>query len=595
MRLRQGHASGGNKRPFWKKTGTRVALDGLSSLVAATAIGYLALSNHSSAELPAAKPAIASSMKPAKPPPKKTVSELNWKKTHLIVFTGNADEQDTSNTLASAKAGLENKAAGVYLAGFKGKLDGTRQYGSSIDSDVIGRVLADVKGNYSKGDAAVVYITGNPVRKAFAAERGDPLDHQYLPKMLGKMLGGKIIVVSDKHLCVHFMEALTASKSFTDITVIDPGPREESPATRKFSPSFWHALGEKMDFNDDGISHVKEAFSYGMRECRKSGPNAFGTYRQPIRKIKSMKEAEDGVIMVTADWCSACKRMEPVFRKANTLIRGSSSFFLIDKTDSETEMKIPTVFVKGNGQTVSQTTGSRSLDDFVEWLEGNGAENDISGCALNLGPEPKVKELDTEGTFYALIINGDSEERHSGNVVKAYEALNANCITDIFLVTLSNGKASKARVAEAVAKIKEKITEKDSLFVYVTGHGSEDGFVLQGDEVLKHGGFISLLSDFKDRESVYLFDCCYSGAVPPKLIASGFNATAMAPVVEGNVSHCHLFSPHFWAGIKEGKDTNGDGKSTLEEVFRHAIEAYNSERRKMRLPLSSGSFVKQNK
>ncbi len=52
----------------------------------------------------------------------------------------------------------------------------------------------------------------------------------------------------------------------------------------------------------------------------------------------------------------------------------------------------------------------------------------------------------------------------------------------------------------------------------------------------------------------------------------------MAPVAEGSESQCQLFSPYLWSAVKSGMDSNHDGKTTMEEVFRSAMEVYNSQR-----------------
>ncbi len=191
-----------------------------------------------------------------------------------------------------------------------------------------------------------------------------------------------------------------------------------------------------------------------------------------------------------------------------------------------------------------------------------------------------VSEL-AQARFYALIINGDMEERHLQNVERAVEALRANSLDkDSIIVSSANLRnATREKLEIIVSGMSGWLGPADGLIVYVTGHGTPEGFVLQDRSILKHDDFVSMMRPFRDKKTILVFDTCYSGALPEKLVGAGFNAVAMAPVAEGEESQCHLFSPYLWSAVRSGMDSNNDGKTTFEEVFRSAMEVYNTKRK----------------
>jgi thiol-disulfide isomerase/thioredoxin len=206
-------------------------------------------------------------------------------------------------------------------------------------------------------------------------------------------------------------------------------------------------------------------------------------------------------------------------------------------------------------------------------------------------PQAVVSELSGR-RFFALIINGDTEERHLNNVTRAREALKSNLIPDgrITVASAPLGNATSGSLGTIAAGLSGMMAKGDGLIVYVTGHGSPEGLVLSGGEILPHAEFISLMKPFRAFKTLFIFDSCYSGALPGRLVEAGFDSTAMAPVAEGSESQCQLFSPYLWSAVKSGMDSNGDGKTTMEEVFRSAMDVYNTKRAAAGMKSVSGVF-----
>lgn len=222
------------------------------------------------------------------------------------------------------------------------------------------------------------------------------------------------------------------------------------------------------------------------------------------------------------------------------------------------------------------------------------------GLALNTAraevSEKVLSDLKGYQNIYALIINGDSvEDRHTGNVSRAKEALEAQGIPvqNLFIVSdhaLNNPQfgmnhvyssfsgRSTPTLDDAVSDIKTKTRAGDLLVVYTTGHGDawNDGCIILPDACVSSYKLIEMLSFMKERdiEGIFIFDQCYSGTFPDNIIDAGITAKAMAPVAEGQESQCQLFTPYFWDAVKNAMDTNNSGRSTFSDAFAFAMDYY---------------------
>lgn len=195
-----------------------------------------------------------------------------------------------------------------------------------------------------------------------------------------------------------------------------------------------------------------------------------------------------------------------------------------------------------------------------------------------------IPEFETEGEKYIVIINGDpSEARHKGNVTKALNILNSRGFKkeNAYIAGKFEGEenevhsynAVKADIKKMFTDLSEIIQPEDKVVVYVTGHGDKNFISLESGK-LPHSDFIKMIEPFKQNDNVYIFDHCYSGALPDLIIDGGFIGTALAPVVKDKTCFCHLFSPYFWDMVGTGMDINGDKQSNISEIFNSAIDIY---------------------
>ncbi|MBI5046705.1 thioredoxin family protein, partial [Candidatus Micrarchaeota archaeon] len=194
----------------------------------------------------------------------------------------------------------------------------------------------------------------------------------------------------------------------------------------------------------------------------------------------------------------------------------------------------------------------------------------------------------THGKVYAVLINGDtssvfgtSPEDHMRNVQLARDAILSRGVAPPNIFVLGDAKknqSSESRVKGIFDELSKKVTVDDLVIVYYTGHGGlEKGrptFVFEKKQV-DYGRFLDYVAGVKKAETVFVMDQCYSGGLPAKILEKGFNAEAMAPVIEGVTSACQFFAPYFWQAVKQGKDLNQNKTTSFSECFAYAITIYN--------------------
>ncbi|MBW3000051.1 caspase family protein [Candidatus Woesearchaeota archaeon] len=198
---------------------------------------------------------------------------------------------------------------------------------------------------------------------------------------------------------------------------------------------------------------------------------------------------------------------------------------------------------------------------------------------------------DFEGfnNIYSIIINGDDyEERHLKNVRTAKSTLESLGVApqNILVVDkafesdkdFSSNKVfsnSSKGLETALKELRKTAKKGDLIFFYTTGHGGPDngGCIRLPDKCYGVDDFVEQISFMKDIgiEGIFVFDHCYSGIFPHKIVDGGIVAKAMAPVVEGKESSCHKFVPYFWEAVNNRIDLNKDGKSTFLEAFDLAL------------------------
>ena len=181
---------------------------------------------------------------------------------------------------------------------------------------------------------------------------------------------------------------------------------------------------------------------------------------------------------------------------------------------------------------------------------------------------------------FALIVNGDSEVRHLGNVNRAVQALRKEGAYEISLLSTENPstpvehfeKADPKGLNRLIEGLKSKMDDDDLLVVYFTGHGDSgsqgEGCLALPSGCLSLGSVAADLKTLSYGKRILVMDNCYSG--------SGFNlftdakTTVASQGSPGEKVSCQLFSPHFWSN--QVTDFDQDGKISVQERFQFAIE-----------------------
>ena len=326
---------------------------------------------------PIDKPAVAKPKPVIKEKPK-AVSELDWKKTHLVILNGRAHPINDESTLAAAMAGIENGAKGIYVAGLDGgNLDRRIKRfgdGSGVTNEDWRKLLLSVMDRFRNDDTLFVYIAGNSDRTKFEIVDEYRIDHTTIPRTLAELFGAKLVLLLDQNPCEHFLDALAGTGRFSEITLISSARKNEAKGGH-FGKVFWDSLKERADPDKDGRSTLKEAFDIGMTE-HGGMEGTYRNYKGDPPMVKTLKDIQAGVVMVTADWCGACKLMAPVFRTMDLYSTGTLGFYRIDAkdfiADTGENKPLPYLFVIRNGKAMAGSSGAMRMDEFIAWLKKNG-------------------------------------------------------------------------------------------------------------------------------------------------------------------------------------------------------------------------------
>lgn len=183
-----------------------------------------------------------------------------------------------------------------------------------------------------------------------------------------------------------------------------------------------------------------------------------------------------------------------------------------------------------------------------------------------------------EGTKrLALIINGDTEERHTQNVERSLSVLNGLGYETYVASTQDPGNASHytyataANIEQLVEEMRSQLDGDDELFIYTTGHGVESGG--EGRLCTSDGCDSDELAHLLDitgyGKRTVVMDQCYSGNWG-NLFLDDPSTLFIALGSENETVCCGEFAPNFWyAGVP---DANGDGIVGWQERFAYAFE-----------------------
>lgn len=186
------------------------------------------------------------------------------------------------------------------------------------------------------------------------------------------------------------------------------------------------------------------------------------------------------------------------------------------------------------------------------------------------------------GRNVAIIINGDTEQRHLQNVDRAIAALKAEDASYEIAVAstqqpsqpqlVSHYKpADAAGIRQLVSELTPTLQGDDTLVIYVTGHGSlgdrDEGCVELNGSCYSLASLRNELARLRFGKRIVVMDQCYAGR--------GFRLFAddkTTVVTEGSSNEtvcCGDFAPYFWSS--QVTDLNNDRMLTVEERVLYAL------------------------
>ncbi|MFH1066019.1 MAG: C13 family peptidase [Nanoarchaeota archaeon] len=212
---------------------------------------------------------------------------------------------------------------------------------------------------------------------------------------------------------------------------------------------------------------------------------------------------------------------------------------------------------------------------------------------------------------YAVLISGQTEERHALNMTLVYNFLLDRGFNEKNIYVIDgkgddrlycypvNASATVNNVKAAFDSLQSKLDKNDSLFVYVSDHGgsieSPEGDLstisTSDGSTLDQRTFESFINGLKYGLGVFLFDQCYSGGFAEETghgnNVSMASASADASAYSGGIHNS--FTAYFIkAFIYEAQsDANHDGKVSLTEAFNYAETNHPYSRRGWQDPMVS--------
>lgn len=183
---------------------------------------------------------------------------------------------------------------------------------------------------------------------------------------------------------------------------------------------------------------------------------------------------------------------------------------------------------------------------------------------------------------YALIINGDTEERHLQNVDRSIGVLKRQGYETFVASPSKPGQmadhyvpANITNIRELIAELRSKISEQDELVIYTTGHG--EGTKDAGSLCLRDGcdykTMSSLLEGIRYGRRTVIMDQCYGGNWD-KLFLKDPRTLFISSGSKTEKVCCQEFAPNFWA--EKVPDLNRDGKINWQERYANVMNNVSS-------------------
>lgn len=178
---------------------------------------------------------------------------------------------------------------------------------------------------------------------------------------------------------------------------------------------------------------------------------------------------------------------------------------------------------------------------------------------------------------YAIILNGDTEERHVGNVTRALKVLKRERF-ETFVAGTERPKhgadhyttATPQDVARLIAQVRAKIDANDELVIYTTGHGKQVGD--EGQLCLGNDCYGREVTEPLDRlvygRRTIIADQCYGGNWKGLFIDDP-KTLFVAAGGKGEQVCCQEFAPRFWDD--KIPDLDRDRRISWRERYEHAL------------------------
>jgi len=179
-----------------------------------------------------------------------------------------------------------------------------------------------------------------------------------------------------------------------------------------------------------------------------------------------------------------------------------------------------------------------------------------------------------KGRKIAVIVNGDREKRHIGNVQRAVKVLKKGGY-HIYVASPVKPKglgSTDRHVLPTREKIKRMIagirsTSKDYVVSYTTGHGERDGGVCMPAGCSRD--MLKAIDAMKYKYRTVVMDTCYGGN-NADMFMDDPRTLFISAGIKGKQVCCNNFAPKFWDDAKNIKDTNPDGVKGWRERAEHA-------------------------
>ncbi|MBI4238317.1 MAG: hypothetical protein HY696_07875 [Deltaproteobacteria bacterium] len=176
----------------------------------------------------------------------------------------------------------------------------------------------------------------------------------------------------------------------------------------------------------------------------------------------------------------------------------------------------------------------------------------------------------------AVIINGDREPRHVENVERAAARLRDGGY-EVLVVSPERPDGvdgdhywapNQAALDAVRARLVATVSADDTVLLYTTGHGTENGLVLP-DATVSGERLAGLVSGLAYRERTVIMDQCFSGNLATRFAGDPRTLFASAGSLNETVC-CDRFAPFLWAPDAEIPDLNADGVRTWQERLAYA-------------------------